>query len=57
MNLDKKSREQKGRRAGAFMDDDEYSEGDDVARQMRLERMRQMRGGNEDEMGGADGND
>jgi len=33
-------RVQKGRRAGAFMDDQEYSEDDDIARQMRLERMR-----------------
>lgn len=39
--------QQKGRRAGAFMDENEYSEGDDLARQMRLERMRQMRQGEE----------
>lgn len=33
-------RAQKGRRAGAFMEDEEYSEDDEIARQMRLERMR-----------------
>jgi hypothetical protein len=37
MNQEDRARQQKGRRAGAFMDDNEYSEGDDdIARQLRL---------------------
>lgn len=50
-------RAQKGRRAGAFIDDDEYSEdGLDIGRQLRLEQMRkQMRQGEDGEMHGAEG--
>ena len=52
MDQEARANAAKGRRAGAFMnDDDEYSEADDVARQMRLERMRQMRQGGDDDMG------
>ena len=40
MDQEARMRAQKGRRAGAFMDDEEYSEDDEIARQMRLERMR-----------------
>ena len=44
MNQEERMRQLKGRRAGAFMDDEEYSDGDmDIARQMRMERMRQLR--------------
>jgi DNA replication licensing factor MCM2 len=48
MDQEARAKAQRGRRAGAFMDDDEYSEADDVARQMRLERMRQQNQRDED---------
>ena len=37
------SEPEKGGRAGAFLEDEEYSENDEIARQMRLERMRAIR--------------
>jgi len=37
-------RQQRGRRAGAFMDDNEYSENEEIARQMRMDRMRALHG-------------
>ncbi len=40
IDQEERQRVHKGRRAGAFMEDDEFSENDDIARQMRLERMR-----------------
>lgn len=53
MDQEARARVQRGRRAGAFMDDDEYSEQDDVARQIRMAKLREMRQGDED-MGGDD---
>jgi DNA replication licensing factor MCM2 len=57
MDLEARAKAQRGRRAGAFMDDDEYSEADDVARQMRLERMRQQNNRGDEDMGGTGGDD
>jgi DNA replication licensing factor MCM2 len=51
MAMQDKLRTHKGRRAGAFMEDDEYSEQDEVARQIRMERMKALNqgaGGDED---------
>lgn len=57
MDQEARLMQRKGRRAGAFMDDDEYSDTNDVARQIRLERMRQMRQGADEDMGGAGAGD
>ncbi len=43
LDQETRMRARKGARAGAFMDDEEYSENDEIARQMRLERMRAIR--------------
>jgi hypothetical protein len=44
MDQDAKMRQQRGRRAGAFMDDNEYSENEKIARQMRMDRLRALHG-------------
>lgn len=43
LDQEKRLRARKGGRAGAFLEDEEYSENDEIARQMRLERMRAIR--------------
>ena len=58
MDQEAKLRAHKGRRAGAFMNDDEYSETDELARQMRYQRMREMRqGGDQDQADEGDDQD
>jgi len=46
MDQEARTRQIRGRRAGAFMDDDdelnEYNEDEEIARQMRMERMRAL---------------
>lgn len=42
MDQEERARTHQGRRAGAFMNDDEFSDGDELAREMRMQRMRQM---------------
>jgi DNA replication licensing factor MCM2 len=44
MDQDARMRQQRGRRAGAFMDDNEYSENEEIARQMRMDRMKALHG-------------
>ena len=56
MEQEEKMRQKSGKRIpGAFMEDEEQSE-DDMVRQMRMDRMRQMRG-QDQEMAGDDDQD